>query len=175
VTDPTRLTAEQLSGAIESLALLVEAEGDFDNKATLAAATYRSAARLMSFAWASEHVGPIITRVRERALGLGKRQEIERILKGIPQLQARQRATEDLGRGTEELLAVAARSDDWIDHAAEEIASDPRCGDVQSANPGAIAEIIRRHAPGLGETGVSRDPGSGSGSGSKASDPDPSE
>lgn len=157
--DPTRLTADQLAGAIEALALLVEAEGDFDNKAALTAATYRAAARLVSFAWASEHVGPTVTRLRELALGAGKRQEVERILKGVPQLQALQRATEDLGRGTEELLANAERSDDWISHAAAEIAGDPRCGG-ESTDPAAIAEIIRRHAPRHGEPGGPRGPGS---------------
>src|SRR5688572_2559442 len=112
LTDPTRLTADQLAGAVEALADLVEGDGDFDTKATLTASTYRAAARLVSFAWASEHVGPTVTRLRELALKAGKRQEVARILKGVPELQALQRATEDLGRGTEELLAAAQTSDD---------------------------------------------------------------
>jgi hypothetical protein len=148
LTDPTRLTADQLAGAVEALALLVEGDGDFDTKATLTASTYRAAARLVSFAWASEHVGPTVTRLRELALKAGKRQEVARILKGVPELQALQRATEDLGRGTEELLAAAQTSDDWINHAADEIAADPRCSS-QSSDPAVIASIIRRHAPKL--------------------------
>jgi hypothetical protein len=88
--EPKTLTESDVVAAIEGLAAMVENPGgDLATNASLAATSFRLAAANKGHAWAVEHVGPIVARLREKALGAGKVAAVEATLFGIPQAVAR--------------------------------------------------------------------------------------
>src|SRR3954468_6799427 len=92
---PKTLTEVEVLGAIDSLALMVDSQGgDLEAKATLAMTTYRVAARTKGLAWADVRFGSIFPRLREAALASGRSDAVEKILRGIPEVQKLQRANE---------------------------------------------------------------------------------
>jgi len=106
---PKTLTAAEVLGAIDSLELMIESGGgDVDAKATLALTTYRVAARTHGLVWADGRFGPIFTRLREQAVTFGRQAQVEKILKGIPDVQRIQRANEAAAHDVE-ALAVLVR------------------------------------------------------------------
>jgi hypothetical protein len=106
---PKTLTAAEVLGAIDSLELMIESGGgDVDAKATLALTTYRVAARTNGLVWADGRFGPIFTRLREQAVTFGRKAQVEKILKGIPDVQRIQRANEAAAHDVE-ALAVLVR------------------------------------------------------------------
>ena len=106
---PKTLTAAEVLGAIDSLELMIESGGgDVDAKATLALTTYRVAARTNGLVWADGRFGPIFTRLREQAVTFGRQAQVEKILRGIPDVQRIQRANEAAAHDVE-ALAVLVR------------------------------------------------------------------
>lgn len=106
---PKTLTEAEVLGAIDSLALMIESPGgDLNAKATLAMTTYRVAARTKGLAWADVRFGSIFPRLREQALAAGHSEAVEKILKGIPEVQRLQRANEAAAHDVE-ALAVLVR------------------------------------------------------------------
>ena len=106
---PKTLTAAEVLGAIDSLELMIESGGgDVDAKATLALTTYRVAARTNGLVWADGRFGPIFTRLREQAVTFGRQAQVEKILRGIADVQRIQRANEAAAHDVE-ALAVLVR------------------------------------------------------------------
>jgi hypothetical protein len=106
---PKTLTAAEVLAAIDSLELMIESGGgDIDAKATLALTTYRVAARTNGLVWADGRFGPIFTRLREQAATVGRKAQVEKILRGIPDVQRIQRANEAATHDVE-ALAVLVR------------------------------------------------------------------
>jgi len=106
---PKTLTESEVLGAIDSLALMVDSPGgDVEAKATLAMTTYRVAARTKGLAWADQRFASIFPRLRDQAREAGRPDGVERILRGIPEVQRRQRANEAAAHDVE-ALAVLVR------------------------------------------------------------------
>jgi hypothetical protein len=88
--EPKTLTESDVVAAIDGLAAMVENPGgDLATNASLAATSFRLAAANKGHAWAVQHVGPIIARLRDQALAAGKVAAVEATLFGIPQAGAR--------------------------------------------------------------------------------------
>lgn len=88
--EPKTLTEADVVAAIQGLTAMVEAAGgDLATKATLAATSFRVAAANKGHAYAVEHVGPLVARLREQALAAGQVAVVEATLLGIPQADAR--------------------------------------------------------------------------------------
>jgi len=106
---PKTLTAAEVLGAIDSLELMIESGGgDVDAKATLALTTYRVAARTNGLVWADGRFEPIFMRLRAQAVTFGRQAQVEKILRGIPDVQRLQRANEAAAHDVE-ALAVLVR------------------------------------------------------------------
>jgi hypothetical protein len=88
--EPKTLTEADVLAAIQGLTAMVEAAGgDLATKATLAATSFRVAAANKGHAYAVEHVGPIVARLREQARAAGQGAAVEATLFGIPQADGR--------------------------------------------------------------------------------------
>ena len=66
------------------------------------------AARTNGLVWADGRFGPIFTRLREQAVTFGRQAQVEKILRGIPDVQRIQRANEAAAHDVE-ALAVLVR------------------------------------------------------------------
>ncbi len=106
---PKTLTESEVLGAIDSLEGMVQAAGgDVEAKATLALTTYRVAARTKGLIWADQRFGPIFGRLRDQAQAAGRRDAVEKVFRGIPDVQRMQRASEAAAHDVE-ALAVLVR------------------------------------------------------------------
>jgi hypothetical protein len=137
---PKTLTAADILGAIAGLAIMVDGGGgELEPKATLAATTFRVAARAMGNAWAEERVGPIVSHLREQAKAAGLGEAVERILHGIPQFPSTPRAGQLVAADVDALMAnlrsvaeadaLEPITDDdlaWVQKAATAVRDDPR-------------------------------------------------
>lgn len=136
---PKTLTEADIVGAIAGLAIMVDSGGgEVEPKATLAATTFRVAGRAMGNAWAVERVGPIITRLRERARAAGRGDAVERILYGIPPLPPPPRPARVVAPDVEALMSnlrrvaeaealepIADEDLAWVQSAAAAVRDDP--------------------------------------------------
>jgi hypothetical protein len=127
--EPKTLTEADIVAAVRGLADMVEAPaGDFSTKATLAATSFRVAAANKGHAYAVEHVGPIIARLREQARAAGQGAVVEGPLFGIPESEARPPAVSaDARKAAPAAAGVAAVSESdlaWIQSAADAAQQD---------------------------------------------------
>jgi hypothetical protein len=143
--EPKTLTEADIVAAVKGLADMVEAPtGDLSTKATLAATSFRVAAANKGHAYAVEHVGPIIARLREQARAAGQIAAIEPTLFGIPEADARPAvASADPAKATPGTVAPVSESDlAWIQSAAEAAQQDAASSAAHKTLAGMAARLV---------------------------------
>ena len=144
--EPKTLTEADIVAAVQGLADMVEAPtGDLATKAALAATSFRVAAANKGHAYAVEHVGPIIARLREQARAAGQGAAVEGPLFGIPEVDARPPALEADARKPGPAAGMAAVSESdlaWIQSAADAAQQDPASTAAQRTLAGMAARLV---------------------------------
>jgi len=158
--EPKTLTEADIVAAVQGLADMVEAPtGDLATKASLAATSFRVAAANKGPAYAIEHVGPIIARLREKARAAGQGAVVEGPLFGIPESDARTPAVSADTRKTAPAAGVAAVSESdlaWIQSAADAAQQDPAASAAHRTLAGMATRLVhevRRLRPDLKRKG----------------------
>jgi hypothetical protein len=144
--EPKTLTEADIVAAVKGLAEMVEAPtGDLSTKATLAATSFRVAAANKGHAYAVEHVGPIIARLRETARAAGQGAAVEATLFGIPEAEARPPVVDaDPRKAAPTATATGVSESDlaWIQSAADAAQEDPASSAAHRTLAGMAARLV---------------------------------
>lgn len=144
--EPKTLTEADIVAAVKGLSDMVEAPtGDLATKATLAATSFRVAAANKGHAYAVEHVGPIIARLREQARAAGQIAAVEPALFGIPEAEGRSVAGNAEPGKAAAVGSVAPVSESdlaWIQSAADAAQQDPASSAAHRTLAGMATRLV---------------------------------
>jgi hypothetical protein len=142
--EPKTLTEADVVAAIRGLADMVQAPtGDLSTKATLAATSFRVAAANKGHAYAVEHVGPIIARLREQARAAGQLAAIQPTLLGIPEADARPAPPPSAEPAKAASPPSVSESDlAWIQSAADAAEQDPASSAAHRTLAGMATRLV---------------------------------
>lgn len=144
--EPKTLTEADIVAAVQGLSDMVEAStGDLSTKATLAATSFRVAAANKGHAYAVEHVGPIIARLREQARAAGQIAAVEATLFGIPEADARPAVGDADSRKAATAGSVVPVSESdlaWIQSAADAAQQDAGSSAAHRTLAGMAARLV---------------------------------
>ena len=141
--EPRTLTEADVVAAVRGLADMVEAPtGDLSTKATLAATSFRVAAANKGHAYAVEHVGPIIARLREQARAAGQLAAIQPTLLGIPEAEARPAPASAAPAKAAPPAAVSESDLAWMQSAADAAEQDPASSAAHRTLAGMATRLV---------------------------------